>query len=58
MTAGYTRAVDIKARRAGVEGTLSVGVRVCGLRRARYRGLARAHLQHVATAAGLDISRL
>ncbi|GAC1428103.1 MAG: hypothetical protein NVSMB65_01250 [Chloroflexota bacterium] len=46
------------ARRAGIEGTLSQGVRVCGLRRTRYRGLARTHLQHVATAAGLNISRL
>ncbi len=46
------------ARRAGIEGTLSQGVRVCGLRRARYRGLAKTHLQHVATAAGLNIGRL
>ncbi len=46
------------ARRAGIEGTLSLGVRVCGLRHARYRGLAKTHLQHVATAAGLNIGRL
>jgi transposase len=46
------------ARRAGIEGTLSQGVRVCGLRAARYRGLAKTHLQHVATAAGLDLLRL
>jgi transposase len=49
---------QLYARRAGIEGTLSQGVRVCGLRRARYRGLARTHLQHVATAAGLNIGRL
>jgi transposase len=45
-------------RRAGIEGTLSQGVRVCGLRAARYRGLAKTHLQHVATAAGLNVLRL
>src|SRR5215218_1458788 len=37
------------ARRAGIEGTLSQGVRAFGLRRSRYRGLARTRLQHVAT---------
>jgi transposase len=46
------------ARRAGVEGTLSQGVRAFGLRRSRYRGLAKAHLQHVATAAAIDLGRL
>jgi transposase len=46
------------ARRAGVEGTLSQGVRASGLRRSRYRGLARTHLQHVATAAAIDLARL
>ena len=38
-------------RRAGVEGTLSQGVRAFGLRRSRYWGLAKTHLQHIATAA-------
>ncbi len=46
------------APRAGIEGTLSQGVRVCGLRRARYRGLRKTHLQHVATAAALNLGRL
>ena len=46
------------ARRAGIEGTIAQGVRACGLRRARYRGLARTHLQHVATAAALNLERL
>jgi transposase len=46
------------AQRAGVEGTLSQGVRALGLRRARYRGLARTHLQHVATAAAMNVARL
>src|SRR4051794_29371725 len=46
------------ARRAGIEGTISQGVRAFGLRRARYRGLARTRLQHVATAAAIDRGRL
>jgi transposase len=46
------------ARRAGVEGTISRGVRAFGLRRSRYRGLAKTHLQHVATAAVINLVRL
>ena len=46
------------ALRAGAEGMLSQGVRRCGLRRARYRGAAKTHLQHVATAAALNLARL
>jgi transposase len=46
------------AVRAGVEGTLSQGVRSFGLRRCRYLGLAKARLQHVATAAAINIYRL
>ena len=45
-------------QRAGVEGTLSQGVRAFGLRYARYRGLAKTHLQHVATAAAINVDRL
>ncbi len=33
-------------------------MRAFGLRRARYRGLARTHLQHVATAAAINLVRL
>jgi transposase len=33
-------------------------VRAFGLRRSRYRGLARTHLQHVATAAAINVERL
>lgn len=44
--------------RAGVEGTLSQAIRTCGLRQARYRGLAKTHLQYVATAAALNVARL
>ncbi len=46
------------ARRAGVEGTLSQGVRRCGLRRSRYVGLAKTHLGHVLTAVALNFVRL
>jgi transposase len=46
------------ARRAGIEGTLSQGVRVMHLRRSRYIGQAKTRLQHVATAAAIDLVRL
>lgn len=49
---------ELYALRAGVEGTISQGVRALGLRRARYRSLARVHLQHVATAAAMNIDRV
>ena len=45
-------------RRAGIEGTLSQGIRACGLRRSRYVGEAKAHLQHVATATAINVSRI
>ncbi len=40
--------------RAGIEGTHSQGVRRMGLGRSRYLGLARTHVQHVATAAAIN----
>ena len=46
------------AARAGIEGTLSQGVRAFGLRHCRYRGLAKTHLQQVASATALNVSRL
>ena len=45
-------------RRAGIEGTLSQGVRGVGLRRFRYRGIAKTHLQNVAIGAAINIDRL
>jgi len=45
-------------QRAGVEGTLSQGVRAFGLRRTRYRGLPKTHVQHIATAAAINIDRI
>ena len=44
--------------RAGIEGTLSQGIRVFGMRRTRYIGLAKTHLQHVLTAAAMNVVRL
>jgi transposase len=46
------------AKRAGIEGTISQGVRLCDLRHARYRGLAKTHFQGVATAVGVNFARL
>jgi transposase len=46
------------ARRAGIEGTISQGVRSFGMRRCRYLGEAKARLQHVATAAAIDLARI
>ena len=46
------------AQRAGVEGTLSQGVRGFGARRSRYRGLAKTHLQQVITAVAMNIDRI
>lgn len=46
------------AQRAGVEGTLSHGVRAFGLRRSRYWGLQKTHVQHVAIAAAINMDRI
>jgi len=46
------------ARRAGIEGTRSRGVRTARLRRTRCIGLARVCLGHMLTALGLNVLRL
>jgi transposase len=46
------------AQRAGVEGTISQAVGAFGLRRARYFGALKTHLQHVLTAVALNFVRL
>lgn len=46
------------ALRAGVEGTIRQATAVTGLRRARYRGLAKTHLDHVYAAVALNLIRL
>jgi len=45
-------------RRAGVEGAISQGARAFGMRRSRYRGLDKTHLQNVAIAAAMNVDRL
>jgi transposase len=44
--------------RAGIEGTLSQGVRAFGLRRSRYIGLAKTGLQQVCIAAAMNVARV
>lgn len=44
-------------QRAGIEGTLSQAIRRGTVRRSRYIGLQKTHLQEVATAAGINILR-
>jgi transposase len=46
------------AKRAGMEGTISQGVRQFELRTTRYVGLAKTHLQMLATAVAIDLHRL
>jgi len=43
--------------RAGIEGTLSRGVRRCGIRRSRYIGEAKTWLQEVFAATALNLLR-
>jgi transposase len=45
-------------RRAGVEGTVSQGVRVGGMRQSRYIGLAKTRLQHILIAIALNLVRI
>ena len=44
--------------RAGIESTLSHGVRAFGMRRSRYIGLAKTGLQQVCTATAMNVSRV
>jgi len=44
-------------RRAGIEGTISQGTRGFGLRRSRYIGEAKTHLQHILTASAINLVR-
>ncbi len=55
QTDAFTRAY---AQRAGVEGTHSQAIRVCGLRRSRYVGQPKTHLQHILSAVALNLLRL
>jgi transposase len=44
-------------KRAGIEGTISQGVFAMGMRRSRYRGQDKTHLQFIFTAAAMNITR-
>lgn len=46
------------ATRAGIEATLSQGIRSQGLRRGRYDGLHKTHVQHVLTAVAINLVRI
>lgn len=52
---------EFKARyavRAGVEGTMSQSAYALGMRRCRYIGVAKTHLQHVLTATAMNLTRV
>lgn len=44
-------------QRAGIEGTLSLATHGFKMRRTRYIGLAKTHLQHILTATAINLSR-
>ena len=44
--------------RSGIEGTISQGVRAFGLRRSRYRGMEKTHLQHLIIATVINLVRV
>jgi transposase len=46
------------AKRSGIEGTISQGVRAFDLRGSRFLGVEKTHLQHVITAAAMNVVRL
>jgi transposase len=46
------------AARAGIEGTHEQAIRRCGLRQCRYVGMAKTHLQHLLTAAAINLVRM
>jgi transposase len=46
------------AARAGIESAHEQAIRRCGLRRSRYIGLAKTHLQHLITATAINLVRV
>ena len=55
----YTEAFRKRyGKRAGIEGTISQGVFALGMRRSRYRGLGKTHLQFLLTAAAMNLTRV
>lgn len=50
--------LQTSALRAGIEASISRGVRAFDLRRSRYRGLPKTPLQHVGIAAAINLVRV
>jgi len=46
------------AARSGVEGTISQAVRAFGLRRCRYKGIAKTRVQNILTATAINLTRV
>ena len=55
QTPAFTK---LYAQREGIEATISQGVRAFDLRRSRYIGIHKTHLQHVSIAAAINIVRV
>jgi transposase len=49
---------QLYARRSGIEATISQGVRAFDLRRSRYPGVSKTHLQHPGIATAINLVRL
>ncbi|MBE1602900.1 transposase [Streptomyces stelliscabiei] len=61
VSAAEQQTPEWKARyavRSGVEGTVNESAHGHGMRRCRYRGQGKAHIQHVLTAIAVNIERL
>ncbi|MDQ4075313.1 MAG: IS1182 family transposase [Chloroflexota bacterium] len=57
----YQHTEDFRSRyavRAGIEGTIAQAVVALAMRRSRYRGAAKTHLQHIATAVACTSKRV
>ena len=49
---------DAYRKRAGIEGSLSQALRTGGIRRSRYIGLSKTHLQNMATVVAINLHRI
>jgi transposase len=58
QTAAFKARYHLHHLRAGSEGAFSQTTRITGVRRARYRGLPKTHLQHILTAVATNLLRL
>ena len=48
---------DLYRQRSSVEGTISQAAWVLGMRRSRYRGIEKTHLQNILTATAINLTR-